>query len=117
MKENQDNWKNLVLETRAQRNSYKWMQVRRNLLTSSYFSRVLKANNRKSYSKIIEEIIHKNTAYSNTAELRHQRMFQLEALNIFTEMYGRTSLCGIFIDLEYAFLGNFMLIDRFFICF
>lgn len=106
--ENQRNRIALVEETKAQRNSFKWMQVRRNLLTSSYFSRILKANSRKSYSTIVDDILRKNVQYSNSAELRHQRLYQLEALSIFSQVYGfePISLCGIFIDLEFCFLGN-----------
>lgn len=108
--DNQNNRSSLVKETVLQRSSFKWMKVRKGLLTSSYFSRVLKANNRKSYTKIIEEIIHKNVQYSNTAELRHQRWYQLEALPIFSRIYGSEpiSQCGIFIDPQFCFIGNFI---------
>ncbi len=119
IKENQRNRSALVEETKAQRNSFKWMQVRRNLLTSSYFSRILKANSRKSYSTIVDDIVRKNVQYSNTAELRHQRLYQLEALSIFSQLYGSEpiSLCGIFIDREFCFLGNLVRTDSFYFMF
>lgn len=108
LEQNQNDRNALVMETVLQRNSFKWMQVRKGLLTSSYFSRILKANNRKSYTKIVEEIIHKNVQYSNTVELRHQRWYQLEALPIFSRTYGSASVsqCGIFIDPKFCFIGT-----------
>lgn len=108
LRENQANRDALIVETKAQRHSFKWMQTRRNMLTSSYFGRILNVNHRKSYTKIIEEIIHKNVQYSNTADLRHQRSYQMEALSIFSKEYGSEpiSQCGIFIDPEFCFLGT-----------
>lgn len=107
---NQSERQRLAVETKAQHNSFMWIQVRRNMLTSSYFGRILKTRNRKSYTKIIEEMIHRNIQYSNSAALRHQRLYQMEALTIFSNVYGPESIsqCGIVIDPKICFLGNFV---------
>ncbi len=98
----------LEIETRAQHNSFKWTEIRRLLLTSSYFGRILNVRSRQSYTKIVEEILYQNSRYSNTAESRHQRIYELNALSIFSSQYPYYSImkCGIFIDEEISSLGN-----------
>lgn len=98
----------IEMETRGQRHIAKWIVTRKNLLTPSYFGRILNVISRKSYTKIVEEILYKNEMFSNTAEIRHQRMFQLEALEFFCDLYESDSIssCGIFIDAEFPFLGT-----------
>lgn len=106
--ENHMNRQTIQLETRAQHHSFKWTEVRRLMLTSSYFGRVLNVRSRKSYSNIVHEILYKNSKYANTAELRHQRMYETEGLSFFTQLYPHEAIhrCGIFIDEEIPFLGN-----------
>lgn len=58
----------IEIETRAQHHSFKWTEIRRLLLTSSYFGRILNVRSRHSYTKIVEEILYKNSRYANTAE-------------------------------------------------
>lgn len=108
LREDQINRDDIELETRGQRHVSKWILVRRNLLTPSYFGRILNVNSRKSFTKIVEEILYKNEKFANTAETRHQRMFEMEALQIFSDLYGSESIqdCGIFIDTEFEFLGT-----------
>lgn len=107
--ENHINRDNIQTETRAQRHSLKWMEIRRLILTSSYFGRILNVRNRNSYSTIVEDILYKNVQYANTAEVRHQRMYEAAALSIFSGVYPFESIdkCGIVIDEKYAFLGTF----------
>lgn len=109
IKENQINRLSIERETRAQKHSFKWMETRRLMLTSSYFGRILNVNNRKSYTTIVEDILYHNIQYSNTAEGRHQRMYEMEALSIFSDVYPFESIdkCGIFIDEEFPFLGKY----------
>lgn len=106
--EDQANRDTLEADTRGQRYNLKWPVIRKNLLTPSYFGRILNVNSRNSYTKIVEEIIYKNAKFTNTAETRHQRMFELEGLRIFYDLYGNESVteCGIFIDAELEFLGT-----------
>lgn len=93
-------------KTRGQRYNTKWSEVRQNLLTSSYFGRILNARNRKSYQKIVEDIIYHNIQHSNTAEQVHQRLHEREALRIFFGIHSNEIIegCGIFIDAKYSFL-------------
>lgn len=94
-------------ETLEQRHSSKYCQVKQCLLTSSYFSRILHARSRKSYKKIVEDILYRNTLYTNTANQNHQRLYQMEALEVFSHLYENEPIdrCGIFIDEKYSFLG------------
>ena len=97
----------IEVDTRGQNYNSRWPVIRKNLLTPSYFGRILNVNSRKSYTKIVEEIIYKNEKFANTADTRHQKMFELEGLQVFYDLYGLESVteCGIFIDTEFAFLG------------
>lgn len=87
----------------------------KNLLTTSYFGRILNVISRKSYTKIVEEIIYKNIQYSSTAEVRHQRTHQKDALAIFSMIYDDELIypCGIFIDAEFCFLGMMLRLTAF----
>lgn len=102
-------------ETRAQQNSLKWTLTTQNMLTSPYFGRILNVQSRKSYTTIVSDILYKNSAYSNTAENRHQGMNELEALSIFSELYKHEpiSTCGIFIDEKHCFLGTYIIINTY----
>lgn len=104
---NRRNRINVEVMTRGQRYNSKWSEVRQNLLTSSYFGRILNARNRTSYTKIVDDILYHNHQYSNTADLAHQRLHESSALRIFKENYTNEQVhsCGIFIDAEYSFLG------------
>lgn len=108
LREDQINRDEVELETRGQRHISKWIVTRRNLLTPSYFGRILNVNSRNSFTKIVEEILYKNEKFANTAEMRHQRMFEMEALQIFSDVYGSSGIhsSGILIDTEFEFLGT-----------
>lgn len=108
LRDDQNNRHNIEVETRGQRHVLKWILIRRNLLTPSYFGKILNVKNRSSFSKIVGDILYKNEAFSNSAEVRHQRILEMEALQIFIGLYGGESIasCGIFIDSEIAFLGT-----------
>lgn len=104
---NRQNRVQLEMMTRGQRYNSKWSEVRQNMLTSSYFGRILNARNRKSYQKIVEDILYHNHQYSNNADLVHQRLHEKDALQIFCGDYRneQVDVCGIFIDAKYSFLG------------
>lgn len=89
-----------------QRFSTKYLEVKQYLLTSSYFSRILNVRSRKGYKKIVEDILYHNIQHSNTADLTRQRLYEVEALEVFNNLYKKVSIdtCGIFIDEEYSFL-------------
>lgn len=105
--ENRENREDIQVQTKGQRFNCRWSEVRQNLLTSSYFGRILKARNRKSYSKIVEDILYHNNQHSNTAEIVHQRLHEKDALQVFRDSFTNELIdtCGIFIDTEHSFLG------------
>lgn len=106
--EKQNDRVNVEVQTRGKIHNQDWIANRKNLLTPSYFGRILNVNSRKSYTKIVEDILYKNEKFANTAEVRHQRMFEMEALQIFSDLYGSDGIadCGLFIDADLAFLGT-----------
>lgn len=108
--ENQKDRLEIEADTKAQHHSFKWTEIRRIMLTSSYFGRVLSVRSRTSFTKIVAEILYNNMQYANTAEMRHQRLYEKFALPIFTRLYPYqpTTKCGIFIDGELSFLGTFI---------
>lgn len=93
--------------TRGQRYNSKWFEVSQNLLTTFYFGRILCARNRKSYQKIVEDILYHNYMFSNTADLVHQRLHEKEALELFCNIHKNETVdvCGIFIDPKHCFIG------------
>lgn len=105
--DDQVNRHRIELQTRDKRYSDKYCQIMQDLLTSSYFSRVLHARNRKSYKKIVEDILYHNVLYSNAADLVHQRLCEQEALDLFSSLYMSESIdeCGVFIDTEFSYLA------------
>lgn len=105
--EDRQNRDAIQLQTKGQRFNCRWYEVRQNLLTSSYFGRIPNARNRKSYTKIVEDILYHNEQHSNTAELVHQRSHQKHALKTFCDNFKNEFIesCGIFIDAEHSFLG------------
>lgn len=107
-RENQIDRINIETETRSQPHSFRWIEVRKLLLTSSYFGRILKARSRHSYTNIVDEIMYKNLQYANSADMRHQRIYEKEALQIFAEVYPFEPInrCGIFIDETLSYLGT-----------
>lgn len=51
--------------------------------------------------------MYKKAVFSNTADIRHQRIYENRGLQCFTYVHGTNyiSECGLFIDEEYCFLG------------
>lgn len=86
----------------------KWRDMQTKLLTSWYFSRIINSRGPESYATILDEILYKKTAFSNTAELRHQRIYEKKALQGFIDEHGSNYLseCGLFIDAEHCFLAT-----------
>lgn len=109
LSENQRDREIIRIETQAQYHSFKWSETRRMMLTSSYFGRVLNVRSRTSYTKIVAEILYNNIQFANTAEMRHQRLYEKFALPIFSGLYPFEPItkCGIFIDEKISFLGTF----------
>lgn len=108
LRENQVDRNRIQVETVSKQNSFEWGEIRKIMLTSSYFGRILNVRSRNSYTKIVEEIVYNNYQHGNTAEMRHQRIYEKHALLIFSRLYQFEEItnCGIFIDEELAFLGK-----------
>lgn len=85
----------------------KWREMQNKLLTSRYFSRIINARGPESYSNIVFDIIYKKTAFSNTADSRHQHIYEKKALQCFFDRHGSAyvSESGLFIDPVHCFLG------------
>lgn len=113
LRENQSDRDKIQSETTSKHYCFQWAETRKLMLTSSYFGRILNVRSRNSYTKIVEEIVYNNIQYGNTAEIRHQRVYEKLALPIFTNLYPFEEItnCGIFIDREIPFLGNSVSFD------
>lgn len=94
--------------TLGQRLNRKWRDMRKNLLTTFYFSQIINAKNRKSYVKLANEIIYKDLEFSDSAENRHQKIHENKALHFFSQLYGMNyiSECGLIIDTDHCFLAT-----------
>lgn len=94
-------------DTIGQRHCLNWLNMRKELINSEYFSKIVNARGRKSYTNILAKLMYEHNEFAKTADLRHQRLFEVDALNCFSLVYPKHSLqsCGIFIDKEYSFLG------------
>lgn len=99
----------ILTSTYGQKLNQKWKQIRKKLINSNYFARIIKARGPKSYQKILEEMLYSPIESSNTAEVRHQRLYEPEALKCFAMVHKDYELekTGIFIDSELGFLGIF----------
>lgn len=98
----------VMRSTIGQRKNRKWRDMQHSkILTSWYFSQIIKARGPASYKTILDDIVYKKTAFSNTAELRHQQIYERKALHCFTLVHGSdyVSECGLFIDTDHCFLG------------
>lgn len=95
--EDRQNCEAILIQTKGQRCNTRWSEIRQNLVTSSYFGRILNVRNRKSYSNIVDILYH-NNQHSIAAEFVHQRLYE----NFRNEFIYT---CGIFIDAEHSFLG------------
>lgn len=86
----------------------KWRDMRKKYLTSYYFSQIVNARSRNSYKNILEKIIYKDEELSNTAEHKHQKMYQTKALKCVGDLHGAEyiSECGLIIDSDYCFLAT-----------
>lgn len=81
---------------------------RKRLLTSHYFSLIINSRSPKSYKTVLEKIIYQDEEFSNTAEHRHQKIYEKKALNCFGQLHGADYIgeCGLMIDMEHCFLAT-----------
>lgn len=99
----------ILTTTFGQKHNSKWKEIRKKLINCNYFGRIIKAQGPKSYQKLLEEMMYSPVEFGNTAEIRHQRLYELEALKVFMQSRKKYELekTGIFIDEELGFLGVF----------
>lgn len=104
---NRINRETILLSTYGQKLNQKWREVRKKMVNSNYFSRIINSRGPQSYQKLLDEILYSPVEYGNTAEIRHQRLYEPEALKFFELVHKDYQLqkTGIFIDKELCFLG------------
>ncbi|KAG4075381.1 hypothetical protein HA402_009534 [Bradysia odoriphaga] len=75
-------------------------------IDSSFFARIVKTQQKKSYTSILEELLYKRSEFGNGDPIKHQRLVERDALKRFEEFFGDYPLrdCGLFIDPESYFL-------------
>lgn len=99
----------ILTSTFGQKHNQKWKETRKKLINCNYFGRIINARGPASYTKLLEEMLYSPIEWSNTAEVRHQRLCEPAALEIFSLVHKDYELekTGIFIDEELGFLGVF----------
>lgn len=107
LEENRTNRDSILENTFGQKHNQKWKEIRKKLINCNYLARILNARGPKSYEKLLEEMMYSPIDLSNSAEMRHQRLYESEALNTFAQIHKIYKLekTGIFIDQELSFLG------------
>lgn len=102
---NRTNRATILANTLGQKLNLKWKEVRKSVVNCCHFGQIINARSRKSYKKLLEEMLY--TKSDNTAEVRHQRLYELEALKMFSLVHKKHQLeeTGIFIDKTLSFLG------------
>lgn len=97
----------ILRDTVGMKHNDRWIEIRKKRINCNYFGRIIYARGPKSYPKILEEMLYNPTESGNTAEVCHQRMYQQEALKMFTLAHHDHELLqtGIFIDSELSYLG------------
>lgn len=97
----------ILRDTYGQRLNPRWYMVRKKLINSTYFHRIVNAQGPKSYKNLLCEMMYSPVDLAKSAEVRHQRLYELEALNCFRASHKDNDLekTGIFIDKDISFLG------------
>lgn len=105
---NQLNRDVILKTTYGQKHNLKWLEIRKRIINCSYFGRIINSRGPKSYKKILYELLYSDNENGNSAEQRHQRLYESEALRMFSSVHKKYELekTGIFIDKELCFLGT-----------
>lgn len=104
---NQVNREMILENTFGQKYNLKWFEACRKVVSCSFFGKILNARSPKTYTNLLNELLYSRGEFSNTAELRHQRLYETEALKMFSLVHKKRMLqqTGLFIDKELSFLG------------
>lgn len=99
----------ILASTLGQKHNHRWKEIRKKLINCNYFGRIINARGPTSYQKLLEEMLYSPMEWSNTADVRHQRLYEHEALKMFSLVHKDYELekTGVFIDEELGFLGFF----------
>lgn len=107
LKTNQSNRDIILQTTIGQRLNSKWLEIRKKLVNCSHFGRIINSRSPKSYKKMVYEMIYSECENGNSAEHRHNRLYENDALKMFELSYKDFKLekTGLLIDKEFCFLG------------
>lgn len=107
LKTNQLNRGMILKSTYGQNHNNKWIEIRRKLINCSYFGRLINSRSPKSYKNLLDDMLYSENENGNTAQMRHQRLYEAEALKMFSLVHKKFELekTGLFIDKELCFLG------------
>lgn len=75
-------------------------------MPSPFFARIIKTQQKHSYTKILDELLYKRSEFGNSAVIKHQRLVERDALRTFEDLFDKQAIqdCGLFIDPELYFL-------------
>lgn len=76
------------------------------MIPSAHFHSIVKATKKESYVNILKELMYTRTEFGNSAQIKHQRLVERDALDMFESLFPHETLkeCGLFIDKESSFL-------------
>lgn len=97
----------ILASTIGQKHNTKWLEVRKKMINCSFFGRIINSRSPKSFKALLEDLLYTESEFGNSAELRHERLYQPEALKMFSLVYKKHALekTGIFIDKDRSYLG------------
>lgn len=108
LEENRTDRELILRSTIDRENCAKWHVIRQNLIPSFYFPRIINANSPKTYTNLTFEMLYNSKEFANTADRKHYKLHEMEALHSFGTIHSEYPLekCGIFIDKDLCFLGS-----------
>lgn len=104
---NRLNRERILTNTYGQKHNLEWLEVRKKMINCSYFGRIINSRSPKSYKTLLFDLLYSESEFGNSAELRHQRLYESEALKMFSLLHSKHDLekTGIFIDKDISYLG------------
>lgn len=104
---NQLNRETILESTYGQKLNWDWVEARKKLINSNYFGRIINATSPKTYTKLLYEMLYSESEFGNSAENKHQRIYEKKALEMFSLRHKKYKLVktGLYIDKEFSYLG------------
>lgn len=106
LQNDQQNRKSIEVQTRGGKfNSY-WQVIRQDRIPASFFGRIIRAQQPRAYTNILEELLYKRSEFGNSASIKHQGLVERDALKVFERLFNDFTLeeCGIYLDRELHFI-------------